>query len=200
MRRLGLGAAVVVVLVAIAITVGMGVLRSALAPVDEIPLPPPTDLMSEPGAAAAPSPAGLVVHITGAVAAPGVYILPDGARVLDVVAAAGGLLETAEPRSVNLARPVVDGEQLVVSQVGEAAPGEPVAPVDATTGSADGKVNLNTADEAMLDTLPRIGPALAQRIIAWREENGPFTSVDDLLAVSGFGEKMVESLRDLVVW
>lgn len=202
-RRLGFGAAVVIVLVAVAVTVGVGVLRSALAPVDAIPLPAETGVpipTEGEGASAAPA-SELVVHITGAVADPGVYILPEGARVLDAVAAAGGLTETAEPGSVNLARPLSDGEQLIIAEIGEDPPEQSSA---ATPGAppetADGRVNLNTADEAALDTLPRIGPALAQRIIDWREENGPFTSVDDLLAVSGFGEKMVESLRDLVVW
>lgn len=202
-RRLGFGAAVVVVLVAVAVTVGVGVLRSALAPVDAIPLPAETGVRvptEGEGAPAAPA-SELVVHVAGAVADPGVYILPEGARVLDAVAAAGGLIETAEPGSVNLARPLSDGEQLIIGEIGD-IPSEQssAATPGAAPETAETRVNLNTADEAALDTLPRIGPALAQRIIDWREENGPFTSVDDLLAVSGFGEKMVESLRDLVVW
>lgn len=203
-RRLGLGAAVVVVLVAVAITVGIGVFRSALAPVDEIPLASETsgEATGEEAAQTAPSSSStdLVVHVAGAVGKPGVYVLPPQARVLDAVAAAGGFTETAEPRSVNLARLLADGEQLVVAEIGDHTLEQPpgTVPGDASA-TGDGKVNLNTADEAALDTLPRIGPALAERIIAWREANGPFTSVDDLLAVSGFGEKMVESLRDLVV-
>ncbi|WJL95683.1 ComEA family DNA-binding protein [Microbacterium sp. ET2] len=204
-RRVGLGAAVVVVLAAVALTVGIGVLRSALGPVEDVPLPSGTVGVStgeEGTESVPPAPsADLVVHVAGAVATPGVYVLPDRARVLDAVAAAGGFTETAEPRSVNLARLLADGEQLVVAEIGdvtlEQPPGTAAGGAPDTTG---GKVNLNTADEAALDTLPRIGPALAERIIAWRESNGPFTSVDDLLAVSGFGEKMVESLRDLVVW
>lgn len=203
-RRLGLGAAVVVVLVAVAITVGIGVFRSALAPVDEIPLVSETsgEATGEEATQTAPSSSSteLVVHVAGAVGKPGVYVLPPQARVLDAVAAAGGFTETAEPRSVNLARLLADGEQLVVAEIGDHTLEQPpgTVPGDASA-TGDGKVNLNTADEAALDTLPRIGPALAERIIAWREANGPFTSVDDLLAVSGFGEKMVESLRDLVV-
>ncbi|NYF17064.1 competence protein ComEA [Microbacterium sp. AK009] len=203
-RRLGVGAAVVVVLTAVAVTVGIGVFRSALAPVDEVPLSSETSGVSVPdaatGSASPSSPAGLVVHVAGAVAKPGVYVLPDRARVLDAVAAAGGFTESAEPRSVNLARILADGEQLIIAEIGDVSLEQP--PGTAPGGAPDasgGRVNLNTADEAELDTLPRIGPALAERIIAWREANGPFTSVDDLLAVSGFGEKMVESLRDLVV-
>ena len=184
-RRLGLGAAIVIVLVALAVTVGIGILRGAGAPVESVSVDdaPSTD------AAAAPS---LYVHVSGAVVAPGLYVLGESARVVDAIAAAGGFAPDADEAAVNLARPVGDGEQIVVPVVG-AAP----AP---TTGAAagDGRVNLNTADAAALDTLPRIGPAMAERIIEWRDANGRFTSVEDLLAVPGIGDKMLESLRDLV--
>ena len=125
----------------------------------------------------------LYVHVSGAVNAPGLYVLHPDARVVDAVTAAGGFAEDAEASGVNLARPVSDGEQLIVPRVGV---------------SSDGRVNLNTADEAALDTLPGVGPAIAGRIIEWREANGRFASVDDLLSVSGIGPKMLESIRDLV--
>ncbi|TPX02458.1 ComEA family DNA-binding protein [Schumannella luteola] len=136
--------------------------------------------------------APLFVHVLGQVTHPGLYELREGDRVVDAVAAAGGLTDAADPAGVNLARLLSDGEQLRVPAVGE------VPPAAAGTAS-DGRVDLNTADAATLDTLPRIGPAMAQRIIDWREANGPITSVDDLLAVSGIGEKTVDALRPLVV-
>jgi competence protein ComEA len=145
--------------------------------------------------------APLLVHVLGAVAKPGLVELAAGARVVDAVAAAGGFTADADPAGVNLARPVVDGEQLVVLAVGQVPP--PTAPGQASGegGAAiatDGKVHLNTADVAALDTLPRIGPALAQRIIDWREANGPFTSVDQLLEVTGIGDAVFGGLADRV--
>ena len=185
-RRLGLGAAIVVALAALAITVAIGILRSSGAPVEAV------QIAHEEGWDAV-APASLYVHVSGAVAAPGLYVLAERARVVDAIAAAGGFAPDAERSAVNLARPLSDGEQLVVPVVG-AAPA-------ASTGDAvtDGRVNLNTADAAALDTLPRIGPAMADRIIAWRDDNGGFTSVEDLLAVPGIGDKMLESLRDRVM-
>lgn len=136
--------------------------------------------------------ATLYVHVSGAVLSPGLFLLRTDARVVDAVAAAGGFADDADMSGVNLARPLSDGEQLIVPREGEAPP--------ASGGgvAADGRVNLNTADAAALDTLPRVGPAIASRIIEWREANGPYTSVDDLLSVPGIGAKMLESLRDLV--
>ena len=188
-RRLGLGAVVVVVILALAVTVGIGILRGASTPVQSVEV----EGSSVSDAAAATR---IYVHVTGAVAAPGLYVLEDAARVVDAVSAAGGFAPGADESAVNLARPLADGEQLHIGSVGEAP-----APGAAGSGAGppgDGRVNLNTADEADLDTLPRIGEAMAQRIIAWREENGRFTSVEDLLAVPGIGDKMLESLRDLV--
>ncbi|WP_439593974.1 helix-hairpin-helix domain-containing protein [Microbacterium sp.] len=182
LRRLGLGAAVVAVLVVLAVTVGIGVLRGATTPVEAVTVD---------AGPAEPTSAGLHVHVAGAVAAPGLYVLGADARVVDAIAAAGGLLDGAARDAVNLARPLSDGEQLLVPVAGEAPPAGPAA-------ASDGRVNLNTADAAALDTLPRIGPALAQRIIDWRDENGRFTSVEDLLAVPGIGDKMLDGLRELV--
>ena len=131
------------------------------------------------------------VHVFGAVANPGPLIEPVQARVVDVIAAAGGLTPEADENAINLARPLSDGEQLQVPAVGE-------SPTESPVDGGDGRVNLNTADVTALDTLPRVGPAIAQRIIDWRESNGRFTSVDDLLSVPGIGEKMLAGLRDLV--
>ncbi len=186
-RRLGVGAAIVVVILVLAATVGIGILRGATSPTQTVPVAGATAGTRDP--AEAPE---LYVHVSGAVRAPGLYRLRADSRVVDAVAAAGGFAEGADESAVNLARILTDGEQLVVPLIGDptAAGGE--------EASGDERVNLNTAAVAELDTLPRIGEATAQRIIDWREANGRFTSVEDLLAVPGIGDKMLEALRPLV--
>lgn len=186
-RRLGLGAAVVLVIVALAVTVAIGILRGASAPVERVSI---DDARTD-----AATPVALYVHVSGSVVEPGLYVLEGGARVVDAIAAAGGFADGADDAAVNLARPVSDGEQLDVPEVGEAPAADSAA---GAGGGPDALVDLNTADVAALETLPRIGPALAQRIIDWRDANGRFTAVEDLLAVPGIGDKMLESLRDLV--
>ena len=173
------------VLLALTVTVAIGIVRGASAPVETVTI---DDDVGQDASAAA----SVFIHVSGAVIAPGLYVLREGARVVDAVAAAGGFAPGADEEAVNLARPVSDGEQLQVP-----AAGEPPVPGD-TAAAGDGRVNLNTADAAQLDTLPRIGPAMAERIIEWRDSNGRFTSVEDLLAVPGIGDKMLETLRDLV--
>lgn len=181
-RRWGVGAVVVLALAALAIAVIVGIVRGAGSAQSVTPVP----------VTVATASASLYVHVSGAVRVPGLYVLHPDARVVDAVAAAGGFADDAEVAGVNLARPVSDGEQLVVPRVGEAPPTGPAGV------ASDGRVNLNTADEAALDTLPGVGPAIAGRIIEWRESNGRFASVEDLLSVSGIGPKMLESIRDLV--
>lgn len=184
-RRLGIGAAVTLVVVVAAVTIAIGIVRTGTeSAVETVP-----DAVSETVA-----PGSVYVHVSGEVRMPGLYRLDQGARVVDAVAAAGGFSDEASRDGVNLARPVSDGEQLLIPAEGAAQTdvGAPAAP------EGDSRVNLNTADLAALDTLPRVGPAIAQRIMDWREENGRFTSVDDLMAVPGIGEKMLASIRDLV--
>jgi len=159
----------------------------------------------EPAGGTVGEPLPLLVHVLGAVARPGLVELDQGARVVDAVAAAGGFTADADPAGVNLARPVVDGEQLVVFAIGQVPVTEPgVGGAVGGGGSAgggaasDGLVHLNTAGVAELDTLPRIGPALAQRILDFREANGPFTSVDQLLDVTGIGDAVFAGLAELV--
>lgn len=187
------GAVVVVLLAALGITVAVGIVQSGgsaaeVVPIDQTTGPDGTDVTA----------GTLYVHVSGAVARPGLYRLEGGARLVDAVAAAGGFAEDADDAGVNLARTVSDGEQVVVPVKGEAAAGSG-ALGGAGAGGGDGRVNLNTATVAELDTLPRVGPAIAQRIVDWRTTNGRFSTVDDLLSVPGIGEKMLESLRPLVV-
>jgi competence protein ComEA len=160
------------------------------------------------GQGGAASAGAVVVHVAGAVAKPGVIRLQQGSRVDDAIAAAGGAAQDADVNRLNLALVVEDGQKIYVPQHGEPLSAAPdAAGPDSTdgagtgasgTGSVGGKVNLNTADAAMLDTLPKVGPVLAQRIVDWRKEHGSFKSVEELDAVDGVGPKMLEALLPLV--
>ena len=155
-----------------------------------------------PGAAAAETPGGVVVHVVGQVAAPGLVTVTTDARVADALDAAGGATPEADLAALNLARAVTDGEQIHVPRPGEAVaappPASPGAAATGGGGAGGAVVDLNSADAAALDTLPGIGPVLAERIVAWRDENGPFTAVDELGEVSGIGPAVLEDVRDLV--
>jgi competence protein ComEA len=142
----------------------------------------------------------VTVHVAGAVATPGVYELDGSARVIDAVEAAGGGLPDADLNRLNLAAKVADGQRVLVQRVGEAAPRAPGAPGGSEGGSADpsGLVNVNTATPAELETLPGIGPTLAEAIIAERERRGGFRSVNELRDVRGIGEKRFADLKDKV--
>lgn len=143
--------------------------------------------------AAAPAAAGAVtVHVSGAVAAPGLVEVEEGSRVADAVAAAGGALPGADLGALNLAAPITDGQQLLV----------PASAGTGTAGSAaaagDGKVRVNTAGLTELERLPGVGPVLAERISEHRDTYGPFRTVEDLLDVPGIGEGKLAALRDAV--
>ncbi|WP_455136289.1 ComEA family DNA-binding protein [Thermophilibacter sp.] len=141
----------------------------------------------------------LLVHVDGAVAAPGVYELPGGARANDAVAAAGGLAEDADTTSLNLAAPLSDGEKLHVPREGEEAAAPAASDAGASgQGAQTGLVNLNSATVEELDTLPGVGESTARAIVEDREANGPFTAPEDLMRVSGIGEKKFERIRGLV--
>lgn len=213
--------------------VGWWSLRPAPTPVEEtIPVASTEAAAERSPAAAAPSsatdpaagavagdptstvPETVVAHAAGAVTAPGVYALDGGARIDDLVTAAGGLAPDADPSRVNLAAPLADGAWVYVPRVGEEVPPGPSAPVGppaadgeppgaAGPGTSDADppdalIDLNAADAAELDELPGVGPAIAAAIVAHREEVGGFTSVDELLDVRGIGEAKLEDIRPLV--
>jgi competence protein ComEA len=188
------GLAVAAVLVA-------GLLRTSPPP-PEFTLPRAAE---SPSAPTSPRPGGPVplatVHAAGQVANPGVYSVPAGARVADVLTAAGGTLAEADVAQLNLAAKVADGERVWVPKLGEAPPAVAAAgpgPGGAGAKTLTGPVDLNTATAEQLDQLPGVGPATAQAILTWRTRNGRFRSVADLLEVPGIGPAKLEALRPLV--
>ncbi len=148
----------------------------------------------------------IFVHIVGAIKKPGLVTLAQGSRLVDAVAAAGGFGPKADPAQVNLARVLADGEQIVVPRKGSSPAPDPSSGIPEEgsgagapdQGSGGQPLNLNTATTLELEDLPGIGPALASRILEWRENNGSFTSVEDLLAVAGIGDKVLAGLAGLV--
>lgn len=149
------------------------------------------------GEGAAAVAATVVVHVDGAVGAPGVYELPGSPRVNDAIVAAGGLAEGADTSGLNLAAPLSDGEKVHVPLAGESQP-SPAPSAPGAGEGAGGLVNLNTATLEELDELPGVGEATARAILEDREKNGPFSSPEDLMRVSGIGEKKFEKLEGLV--
>jgi competence protein ComEA len=202
----------------VALAIGWWVTRPPAPPVEaDLPVESTTVAAAggvAPTAASASStsstePTELIVHAAGAVVRPGVYRLPPGSRVADVIEAAGGLSPDADGDRVNLAAPVADGERVYVLRRGEASvPSAPegVAPTTGPPGTGGGGegegtaelVDLNTATAEQLDTLPGVGPATAEAILSYRTEHGPFTSVDELLDVRGIGDAKLAELRDRV--
>ena len=154
----------------------------------------------------APGSSLILVHVSGAVRHPGIVRLPATARVFQAVEKAGGALDTAELDALNLAEPLQDGRKVHVPQRGErvsgadAGPSEPGGPGGPRTAPGAAQVHLNSASEAELMTLPRVGKVLADRIIAWREQHGPFGTIEDLDAVDGIGPRMLEQLTPLLVF
>ncbi len=126
----------------------------------------------------------LVVHVAGSVKNPGLYRLPVGARVADALDAAGGVSKKSAANSVNLAREVVDGEQILVGENTE-------------SGGLGSGISINSASANELEDLPGVGPVIAERIVRYREANGPFTSIDALGEVSGIGDSILGSIRDI---
>lgn len=140
----------------------------------------------------------IFVHVTGAVAKPGVYAAETGSRVFDIVAMAGGFTKKADQASVNLARLVSDGEQLLVFER-TSATSVAASNAKSSVGSVTSTlVSLNRATQAELENLPGVGPTLAQRIIDWRSANGGFKSLEDLLEVGGIGDKLFAGIQGKV--
>lgn len=145
----------------------------------------------------------LVVHVAGKVRQPGIVSLPAGSRVIDALQEAGGPRRNVDLSSLNLARSLADGEQIVVGVDGAVPPSSPSATggdesSPGGSGASAGPVNLNTATSEQLEELPGVGPVTAASIIDWRTEHGQFSSVEELLEVSGIGDATLADLRDLV--
>ena len=212
-RAAGFAAALAIVALLVAVP------RALSSGPDVQPVPPRTDPVPTAGGSAAPgtvsisAPAGatadgpastaepgstVLVHVVGQVRHPGVVRLHAGARLGDALRKAGGATRRADLAAVNLARAVVDGEQVFVPAPGETPPAAAAPPGPAAPGSRGGVVDLNTADEAQLDALPGVGPVIAGRIVAWRQEHGRFSSVDELTEVSGIGDATFAELQPLV--
>ena len=155
-----------------------------------------------PSASTSASPSTtLIVDVTGWVRKPGVFAFEPGDRVIDAVERAGGARDNADLTLLNLAAPLVDGQQILVPKEGAQVSGTVPGTTPGTTsvpGSIGGLVNINTADEATLETLNGVGPVLAASIIAYRTEHRPFTSIDQLDEVSGIGPATMEDLRSQV--
>jgi competence protein ComEA len=183
--RLGLGAGVVLVL----LLAGVAVLVSALAPhgSNATASSPTSRLVSTATPSAQDAPTAYV-HVVGQVTRPGLYELPAGSRIVDAVAAAGGFTSTADQTNLNLAQVVADGQQIVVSVQG-------AAPIASGPGAAGATVDINTADATALQTLDGIGPALAQRILAYRSAHGGFRTAGDLQNVPGIGPKKFAAIK-----
>ncbi|WP_107706100.1 ComEA family DNA-binding protein [Nocardioides allogilvus] len=201
----GAHVAVISIVVAVAVAVASWLaVRSdpepvpALAPVSEplvstSPVPPGSPASIPPGPATgtatgtATGPAEVTVDVAGKVRSPGIAVLPPGSRVVDAVEAAGGARRGVDLASLNLARPLVDGEQILV---GLPVPAGVVGSLGATPGPGQTGplVNLNTADPVTLETLPGVGPVTAGAIVSWRTEHGGFTAVEELLEVDGIGD------------
>lgn len=183
-------AALVVVLVVL-VWVGLSIVLAPPPASEELDAIP---LVADPEHPAASEPVNTItVHVVGAVKKPGVYELPDGSRIIDAIEQAGGMGKKAQPQLLNLAAKLSDGQQIILPSANASAPPAGPAP------GAEAKVSLNQADAQALMTLPGIGPALAKRIIEFRTKNGPFTSVEQLDAVSGIGPVLLGELAELVV-
>lgn len=139
----------------------------------------------------------IYVQVSGAVASPGVYELPEGSRVFEAIELAGGILENADAGQMNQAKPLSDGEMIYVRSQGEAEAAGAVE-TQVLGQQEDGKVNLNTATEEQLMTLPGIGQAKAKSIIAWREKNGNFSQIEDLMEIEGIKEGVFSKIKDSI--
>ena len=141
----------------------------------------------------------ITVYVTGAVNKPGLVNVPEGARAADAVNACGGLLPTADGEKINMAQSLKDGQQLKVPEKTGTNGKTDSGKTDKSKGADSGeKVNINTADEKALDTLPGVGPAMAKRIIEYRETEGAFQSIEDIKKIRGIGEAKFAKMKDRI--
>lgn len=181
------GAAVVVTLVLTG--------RSAPARVAPPAVPAPAPSQSEAQGISGPT---LLVHVAGAVRRPGLYEFPEGARVADAVQTAGGPTRRADLDALNLAELLVDGTKVQVIRFGETAAPTAIAPAASGEQPPPALIPLNSADQAMLETIPGVGPVTATAILTYRQEIGSFTSLEQLLEVDGIGPATFDSIRAYV--
>ncbi|MFJ2631208.1 helix-hairpin-helix domain-containing protein [Streptomyces sp. NPDC087422] len=205
--RCGLEFKTVLALVAVLVIAGgLAVQHFVAGRPRTIAVPPPLSSSGRPltavgasamASAATTTPAPkLTVDIAGKVAKPGLRRLPSGSRVADALSAAGGALPGTDTSTLNLARPLTDGEQILVGIA--PAPGAPADPGDPAAAAPASPVSLNSATAAQLDALPGVGPVLAQHILDFRTQHGSFTSVDQLRQVPGIGDRKFTTLKPLV--
>ncbi|MDD6128070.1 MAG: helix-hairpin-helix domain-containing protein [Veillonellaceae bacterium] len=195
-----------IVLLLIALVAGGGALYGMQAQEDATTLDAATQPAASSGDDGTSQDGGLTVYVTGAVNQPGVVTVATGARVADAVNACGGLSPEADGEAINMAQAVKDGQQIRVpakgAQNAAANGGNNTASAKAggSANSADtgGLVNINTADEKALDTLPGVGPATAQKIIEYRENEGAFQSPEDIMKVRGIGKAKYEKMKDKI--
>jgi competence protein ComEA len=175
---------------------------SALAPLSSPSPPPagpgPANGLSPVAASASGATGTVTVDVEGKVGHPGIVVLDSGSRVVDALQRAGGARRGADLTGLNLARVLVDGEQVLVGVPAAAAPPAPGASAPAAGVPGGPLVNLNTATESELEALPEVGPVTAQSILTWRDQHGGFSSVDELLEVDGIGDATLSKLAPLV--
>ena len=189
--------------IGVATTMATLTLRNRVAPAPIIIQPAPTALPPDPTA----TPAPISVYINGAVAIPGVYTLPPDARVAGLIAAAGGFSAEAFTDAVNMAQPLIDGIQVYVPDSADSAeiksqlltnPAPSDAQTTSTGISSDGRININSASKSELEEIPAVGPSTAASIMAYREDNGPFQEIEEIMNVSGIGEGKFEQMKDAI--
>jgi competence protein ComEA len=174
------------------------ILAGALLIVTRLPAGKPVTL-EEP-----PTQVPIEVHVVGAILRPGLYRFPDGSRVQDAISAAGGLASGADLNALNLAAKLEDGQQLVIPYPGGAPPtpgptqGFQVIPGLGTPTPSQSLININTGSAQDLNSLPGIGPSIAQRIIDYRAAHGPFSQIEDIMNVAGIGPATFDNIKDLI--
>ena len=184
--RVGTGVVIVSILGVVVLAVSIAFVTN-LAQSSELPEELQSSATAEQNPPISVEPTQLTVQLSGGVSAPGIYSLPDGSRVIDAIMAAGGMTDGVEDCGVNLAREVRDGEQIVIGAVCG----------DQSTQTSE-LISLNSATVEQFDSLPGIGPTLAQRIVSWRESNGGFASLEQLNDVSGIGDKLFAGISEYV--